>query len=149
MAKTKTEIEKNDAGVVIYRWTNTVKVTSDNILETPHVLQIECVDNLTDEQKTHFIYATLKRQVQQFLRLELKASEKPEYLHSVYPESEVYHCNASSFAFTGKRDADPRTAIRKGAKSLKKTGMSKAEILAMLAAELEDDEDESLLEDLS
>lgn len=138
MATTKTDISVNDEGIVTYSWTNTVKVTSDNILDVPHVVEIECVDDLTEEQRRHFVYATLKRQVQSVWRNELKDSKDADFLHDKYPEGIVQKLNASDYAFSGKRESDPAKAIKKDVQKLKGKGMTKAQILALLADELDD-----------
>jgi hypothetical protein len=117
-----------------FSWVNKINVTKGNILSREHKVEVLVTNDLSVEQIYELALSTIKRQVQAKFRTELTDSEDPEFLHTTYPEPDLFTIDGSALQET-KRDPGS-TAKRNIAKASKEVKLA---ILAQLKAELEAD----------
>ena len=111
-----------------WKWVNTTEVTSKNLLEKEHKISVAVVDDLTEKQRDKLVLNTIKRQVQQKLRVELDKSKDPEYLHTEYPEDTLLEYSASELQ---SKERDPKAALKREILKHKAKGLSAEEIIAL------------------
>ena len=123
-----------------WSWQNVVRSTSGNILaeDHHHTVEVTVQNNLKLASLIENALATVKRQVQQKFRVELKDSANPDFLHETY--SGAYTVAAEDL-IGNKRNSDPKAKASKELQRAKERGASKEDLIALIANMFGDDDE--------